>query len=70
MMIIRREVINFALDKNHKELLADPEQFYRDNYQVTQENEGEDDDREEANIMIVDQDTERSHGQQEFKEDK
>jgi hypothetical protein len=57
MMIIRREVINFALDKNHKELLADPEQFYRDNYQVTQENEGEDDDREGLNNMMVEQET-------------
>jgi hypothetical protein len=28
-MIIRREIINFALDKGHRELLQDPEIFYR-----------------------------------------
>jgi hypothetical protein len=33
IMIIRREVINFALENNHKELLEDPEQFYKENYQ-------------------------------------
>jgi hypothetical protein len=29
IMIIRREIINFALDKGHRELLQDPEIFYR-----------------------------------------
>ena len=32
IMIIRREIINFALDKGHRELLQDPEIFYRQNY--------------------------------------
>ena len=34
-MIIRREIINFALEKGHRELLQDPDMFYKQNYERT-----------------------------------
>jgi hypothetical protein len=40
-MIIRREIINFALEKGHRELLQDPEKFYYQNYDRTNAEEDE-----------------------------
>lgn len=42
IMIIRREIINFALEKGHRELLQDPDMFYNMNYERTNAEDGED----------------------------
>ena len=41
-MIIRREIINFALEKGHRELLRDPDMFYHMNYERTNADGSED----------------------------
>ena len=42
IMIIRREIINFALEKGHRELLQDPDMFYHMNYERTNADGSED----------------------------
>lgn len=56
IMIIRREIINFALEKGHRELLQDPDKFFKQNYERTN---GDDDDYDD---QPPDTDTDRGDG--------